>query len=373
MIETSNSVLNRRETWGEQIPKGRLGLLRSRGWLGRPFAWLLLALSSLALPDGLAEADPSRETLAALRPLRKPNAPNPSIGERYRPIQNETIVLLGGTNVVEQQFANYFEALVTLSWPDAQVRFRNLAWEADTVYRQQRPLYFFDREESDQRAGSTPDQRKRIDAGTVFVRFGKMESLDGYAKIDRFLSDYGEFLDALLEITPRVIVVTPTPFFLSGPASGLARKRNEVLEVYTHAMRVTAVERSLRVVDLFREIPANEDLSENGVHLNNEGHRRVALAMLQSLDGTLSIDRLDSPEFGRLRDQIAYKNSIWLQYFRPTNWSFLYGNRQHVPSSRDHLDNEKRWFPFEIESALTLIHREEREIRELAREWGEGK
>ncbi len=333
-------------------------------------AGFLLVLAWIALPEGRADSDPASDAQAALRPLQKADTPDPPIGKKYQPTEGETIVLLGGTNVVAQQFANHFETMATLAWKDKDLRFRNLAWEADTVYRQQRPIYFFDRERWDDRAGSTPDQRQLVDAGTVMICFGKMESLDGLAKIDQFRDTYGRFLDALRELTPRVIVVTPTPFFLSGPAAALTRKRNEVLDVYTHAIRVTADERSLLVVDLFREIPAHGELSDNGVHLNDAGHRRVATALMRALKGEVPSETVATPELERLRERIAYKNSIWLQYFRPTNWAFLYGDRQHVPSSRDHMDSEKRWFPFEVERALDLVEVEESEIFKIANSMG---
>ncbi len=371
MNVTTNPVSEKLEALAERIT-GFSIFLRSRCRV--VFAlWVLSAFILGALSNAWAESGDSHDAFAALRAIRKTEKSNPRIGETFNPVQNETIVFIGGTNAVEQQIANYFEAMATLSWPEKFLRFRNLAWEADTIYRQQRPLYFFDRNKSDQRAGSTPDQRQRVEVGTVVIRFGKMESLDGVQRVGQFRNAYGKFLDELIEITPRVIVVTPTPFFLSGPASALARERNEVLDVYSEAIRAAADERSLRVVDLFKVIPESGPFSENGIHLNDEGQRSVALAMLKALDGSITTEASDSPEFDQLRDRIAYKNSIWLQYFRPTNWSFLYGDRQHVPSSRSHLDSEKRWFPFEIERALTLIEQEEREIAAMAGKKAAGK
>lgn len=312
--------------------------------------------------------DPDR--FGAIRGLEKADVLPPHIESQYVPWEGETITLLGGTSVVEQQTANYFEAMATVVWSDKDLRFRNLAWQADTVYRQQRPLYFFDGDNSDDRAGSTPDQRQKVEAGTVLVRFGKMESLEGLQAIPKFRDAYARMLDQLLTLTPRVIVLTPTPFYLTGPAAELARKRNEVLEAYAHAIRTLASEKGLHVVDLLRRVPAEAESSENGIHPNDKGQRLVAEAILEGLSPEASAVTLGTPSFEKLRERIRYKNSIWLQYYRPTNWSFLYGDRQHVPSSRDHLDREKRWFPFEIESALSLIEQEEKAIFEMAKEVG---
>ena len=49
-------------------------------------------------------------------------------------------------------------------------------------------------------------------------------------------------------------------------------------------------------------------------------------------------------------------------YYRPTNWAFLFGDRQNVPSSRDNEDPERRWFVEEIERILPLIAETDKKI-----------
>ena len=63
-----------------------------------------------------------------------------------------------------------------------------------------------------------------------------------------------------------------------------------------------------------------------------------------------------------LRQRIQRKNVLWRQHWRPANWSFLYGNRQHVPSSRDHRPGKPRWFPEEVNAIIPLIEQAEEEI-----------
>ena len=59
------------------------------------------------------------------------------------------------------------------------------------------------------------------------------------------------------------------------------------------------------------------------------------------------------------RRLIQHKNILWRQHWRPTNWSFLYGNRQHVPSSKDHRPGQPRWFPEEVNALIPLIEKAE--------------
>jgi len=67
-----------------------------------------------------------------------------------------------------------------------------------------------------------------------------------------------------------------------------------------------------------------------------------------------------------LRRAIDRKNRLFFQYWRPTNWDFVYGERVGVPASRDHLNRDRRWFPDELEKFPPLIAEVEEEIRVLA-------
>lgn len=326
------------------------------------FATLVVTLSTIGqIHAGKPVGD---DALGALRAMEPSKSEHVKIGDFWAPQVGEVIAFLGGTNVVEEQFDGYLEALLHQTWPDKKLQYRNLAWQADTVYRQQRPQYFYDAENRDQRPGSTHDTRKRVRPDTIVVRFGKMESLDGMDALPRFRKAYGALLDELLKLTPRVIVVTPTPFFKTGPAAELAEARNRVLVAYCLAIAELTEEKGLFMADLYQFEP-DRDYSTNGIHLNEAGKKEVAERFVMQLtDRDLEID-WDS--VADIREVIQRKNQVWYQYFRPTNWAFLYGDRQHVPSSRDHEDSEKRWFPFELERALPMIAKMETEIHELAK------
>jgi hypothetical protein len=68
----------------------------------------------------------------------------------------------------------------------------------------------------------------------------------------------------------------------------------------------------------------------------------------------------------RLHELIDAKNRLWFDYWRPQNWAFLAGDRTVQPSSRDHIDPSKRWFPPEREQFLPLIEAKEKEIDAVA-------
>ena len=80
-----------------------------------------------------------------------------------------------------------------------------------------------------------------------------------------------------------------------------------------------------------------------------------------------SVDPLEPPSAEKLRQAIVKKNDLWFRYWRPTNWAFLYGNRQTQPSSRDHKNPGRRWFPEELQDALPHLNEAEQRIHEAAK------
>ena len=77
---------------------------------------------------------------------------------------------------------------------------------------------------------------------------------------------------------------------------------------------------------------------------------------------------IEAPNTLALNAAIERKNRLWQQYYRPTNWAFLFGDRQHVPASRDVEKREERWFVREIDSLPGLIAEAEADIQRYAKE-----
>ena len=127
-----------------------------------------------------------------------------------------------------------------------------------------------------------------------------------------------------MKISPRIVILWPVPFSKEGPAGALADERNSVLEKYTESIQKVAQSRGI----VFAEGPGRSPF------------------------GT-SVGANDKPS--PVKSLIREKNKLWLQYYRPTNWAFLFGDRQHVPSSRDHKNAEHRWFVEELKKLPPLI------------------
>jgi hypothetical protein len=279
---------------------------------------------------------------------------------RFRPRPGEAITWIGGTEVVDLDRYGFLETALHLAYPNLGLHWRNLAWQGDTVYKQARPLYFYTKA-GDTQTGSIPDHRERTEPGIVFIAFGKMESLEGPERLPDFIAAYAKLIDDLLPLTKRIVLVGPTPFFYSGPSPALSEERNIVLSSYFEAIKKLAAERNLLFI--LSDAEWNAGMSDNGVHLNETGHRVFAEAISSKFGAGRY--RGDSPS---LHDAIERKNRLWQQYYRPSNWAFLFGDRQHVPASRDVEKREERWFVREIDSLPGLIAEAEAEIHRYARE-----
>ena len=306
-----------------------------------------------------------------VRPLSRPKIPVPVFTDGFVINADQTIAIVGGTNALESGRQGYLETLLTAAHPHHRVRLRNLAWQADTVFRQQRPRNFY---ASNKPSYGERDGRSRIGVDIVLFWMGQTESLDGPGRIEEFTAAYSQHLDQLAGYTNRIVLVTPVPFSNPLNLDIDIETRNKSLAAYVAAIRRIGDNRRLPVVDLFT-VFQSEDAptphSRNGLHLSAVGHwfasrtfasqlgffDRVASISWQGADATLQPVSVE-----KLRQAIRQKNDFWFRYWRPTNWAFLYGNRQTQPSSRDHTNPSRRWFPEELQTALSQIEKSEQLI-----------
>ena len=146
-----------------------------------------------------------------------------------------------------------------------------------------------------------------------------------------------------------------------------AETRNRILGDFVAGMRGLAGERGMLFVDLFTPLLTHPDAawSLNGIHLTEAGHRVVATQIAEQLKFPVVSGIAASQS---LLQAIERKNRLWQQYYRPTNWAFLFGDRQHVPASRDPVNRDQRWFVREIDSLPGLIAETEADIHRYARE-----
>ena len=298
--------------------------------------------------------------------------------------KNDVIALVGGEDMVAMSEYGYLELLLQRALPDYHLKFRDLAWEGDTVFEQRRDLNFPPLEA----------QLDQVGATVVICQFGQMESLGKSGRRSAEESEVSkeeiaEFVAAYEKLIVRmsgggkrnIAMIFPAALGDSqswdrwGNAAS-ARRMNELqdkladFEAYRKASEAVATKHYVLFVDLFFMTIDDGAIQYDGVHLGEKGQRAAATWVAPALThcGSLVSEVMFStkPAVEPLLNVIRAKNRLWFNYWRVENWAFLAGDRTEQPSSRDHLDRNRRWFPAEREKFLPLIETKEQEIWALA-------
>src|SRR5690606_13920295 len=120
-------------------------------------------------------------------------------------------------------------------------------------------------------------------------------------------------------------------------------ENNRRLEAYTKVMSEVAEERGVAFFDLFnatKEMYADSDapLTINGVHLNDEGNRQLALHLADS--GLGHRVNMDEVELDSLRSAVLDKNLYWFHRYRSISGNDVWGTRSTQDGNYATLQNE---------------------------------
>ena len=251
--------------------------------------------------------------------------------------EDEVVVLTGGTDMAYLQRAGYLETILADAFAEVRPTFRDLSWEADTVFRQGSSLERW-REDG---FGDWDAQLGRVGATVVVAQYGKAESMTGSEGLESFRSAYEALIDGFLKHADQVVLVSPTPF--EKPASASLpdiSHHNRSLARYVRATRKIAAERGLHFVDLFSD--AKPGLTDNGMHLNEESLRHVS----ETIAEKLGFDVPPWDELAALHAAVAEKHRLWFDYWRPANWKLLFGDdstRRFTQSSHGYVTFREEW------------------------------
>ena len=241
--------------------------------------------------------------------------------------KGDVVAFVGGTDLVRLQREGRLEAALTDHFREAAPKFRDLAWDGDTVYFQSTVRERWRR----QAFGDLRNQLKRVGATVVIAQFGKIESLDGVDKIKDFVSAYEKLLDDFSADGRRVFLLEPMTFEWDG-VGGPARER------YVEAIRAMAERRKI-------------------VLLPNVG-KDSAMAYARGLTG---VAREPSP---KLVKAVRGKHRLWNEYWRPANWKCLFGDDSrrvfsNAAHGRPSFRQEWETYPKLIEAAEARVLRGE--------------
>lgn len=280
---------------------------------------------------------------------------------------NDVIALVGGEDMVAAAEYGYLELLLQRALPEHRLKVRSLAWEGDTVFEQPRDLNY----------PSLEAQLDEIGATVVIMQFGQMESLAGTSKLPEFIKAYEKLIERVSAGGKRrVALLTPMMFDARSTtaAAKVTKGNNESRGLYAAAVEELAKKPNALFID-WLQVDLQEVFTggtewpqtRESVHLSSTGLSNQARGVANALlfGDVRNLKRY--PGSGAdLAELVRAKNRLWFHYYRPQNWAFLAGDRTEQPSSRDHKDPSKRWFPEEMKQWLPLIEAKEKEIWALA-------
>ena len=212
-----------------------------------------------------------------------------SVGAAPLVLQNgDVVAFVGGTDMVRMQNEGRLEAALTQQSLAARPKFRDLAWDGDTVYLQSTVAERW-REEA---FGDWNAQITNVGATVVIAQFGKIESLDGEEKLATFVETYSKLIDTFSSDGRRVILLGPSPFEWEG-------MEDESLKGYSQAIEQLAEQREIEFVPSGVGDPVG--------------------SFIQAL--TAGIEVSDT-----LISAVQEKHRLWYEYWRPANWKCLFGD-----------------------------------------------
>jgi putative heme-binding domain-containing protein len=227
--------------------------------------------------------------------------------------EGDVVAFAGGTDLVRMQKDGRVEAALTREFIEARPRFRDLAWDGDTVEFQSTVHERWRRDAF----GMWNEQLKLVGATVVIAQFGKMESLAGKPGLAAFVESYGKLLDELAADGRRLVLLEPRGFEWEIPGG-------HDLEGYTAAISQLAERRGLPF---------------------------VSLAELTALEESAPAD---------LTAAVREKHRLWYDYWRPANWKCLFGDdgkrvfskaAEGLPSFKEEWET----FPILIAAAEAMV------------------
>ena len=248
----------------------------------------------------------------------------PAAAPKFEIADGDRIVWIGNTLVEREQRYGYWETALHAAFPDKQFTLRNLGWSGDTVHGDARAGFENAAKGFERLVSLTLELKPTV----IFVSYGTNESFEGEAGLPKFEKGLEKLLDALKPSKARMVLFSPMPAEKS-PGLPDAKPRNQQLAMYQKVTQAIAEKRGLAFSDTFREfqnIRHPDPLTDNGIHLSEEGYRLYAASFTRVLNQN-PVLRWNNLE--PLRQAIVAKNELFFHRWRPENETYLLGFRKH--------------------------------------------
>ena len=255
------------------------------------------------------------------------------------------ICTIGNQLAERMQYQGWLDTLLYARFPQHDLVMRNLGFSGDEIAERLRTKNFGTPDEwlsaNAESVGGYQENRLRganTKADVIFAFFGYNESYGGDAGLPAFRQQLDEWITHTLaqkyngRSAPRIVLFSPIAHQdLRNPDLPDGRENNVRLERYTAAMAQVAAARSVPFVNLFAPTKAlfegtRAPLTVDGVHLNEEGNRRLAEIIDRELFGPPT--HTYSPAYiSALQRAVADRNFTWFNRYRTTDSFATFGDR----------------------------------------------
>lgn len=256
--------------------------------------------------------------------------------------KGDVVAIVGNGLADRMQHDGWTETLIQAADPDLQLRFRNLSLTGDRPNKYPRSK------------GFTPmnDYLKQVEADVIVAMFGYNESFD--TKPEDHAKDLAKMIEEFRkakpngESEPTIVLCSPIGHEnLRDRNLPSGRANNKRLLAITEATRQAAKENGAFFVDLYNPSialysQAKTNLTINGIHLNEDGNRKIAEVIAKALLGK---EVTASPSHEELRQAVLDKNWHWHNRYRAVDGNDIWGGRSGLKfvngqTNRDVLEHE---------------------------------
>lgn len=236
--------------------------------------------------------------------------------------QDDVVAIFGNGLADRMQHDPWVETVLQSQLKGKNVSFRNMSFSGDIVNQRPRSKGFTNDEE----------YLKHVGPNVVFVFYGYNESYSGPGGADNYRAELVKLIDRYSKVQDDLRFVLFSPIAYQNTGNRLLPDGNELntnLSAVTEATKAAAEETGATFVDLFSPTlglfqSSGEQLTLNGIHLNERGYQELAGIISESLLGkSVAIDeKLDA-----LYKAIEDKNWHWHNRYRATDGNDVWGTR----------------------------------------------